>query len=318
MPLIDEVNAVTEQLFIPKLVDNFFGSNVLMSRMKERGRSYQGGTKITQPVLYAQNSNFKFYSGWDTLNIDPTTEVTAAQFDWRQASISIAIDRLTELKNSGAQAVLDLVSTKMQVAEKTMIDQMGTYLYTGIGGSTGSKELDGLNMMVNDGTYNAVYGAIDRTANTWWKSNYSATTGITSTLIRIQKKIGLATVGKSRPDLAMCTQAIFDDVWALSLDKQRIVNQTDADNGFQSVRVSGLDFVVDDKCPSYDADNDWVYLLNTEYIDFVTHSDEDFRFEPWHMHLDKNGRVAKIHWAGNLTGSNPRMQTRYVAAITNT
>ncbi|MFQ5351746.1 MAG: hypothetical protein ACE5D3_01580, partial [Candidatus Binatia bacterium] len=59
----------------------------------------------------------------------------------------------------------------------------------------------------------------------------------------------------------------------------------------------------DSHCPT-----DNLYLLNDEYIDFVSHRLENFRFEKWAKPVNQAARVAFVFWMGNLTMSNMRMQ----------
>jgi hypothetical protein len=310
MALVDEISSVTEELFIPKLVDNIYNSNPVFMRMKERGIKYSGGRDIVQPVLYAQNSNVLAYTGFDTLNIDATTEVTSAKYDWRQYAVAVNIDRLTELKNSGMSAVLDLVQAKLQNAEKSLSDTLGTDLYTGQGGTY--KTMNGFDQMVDDGTNVATYGGINRSTDgdPWWKASYDANggTGRTLTLALMREWVGDVTIGADGPTLITTTQKVFNKVWELYQANQRFVNTNEGLGGFQTLMFDGIPIVVDSKVPIDTATtNERMYILNESYFDLFVHTDEDFRFEPWHMHLDQNARVAKIFFAGNLAGSNCRM-----------
>lgn len=65
----DNVNAITTRKILPKVVDNIFGSNALVSRAKEKFyKKVDGGSTINQPLNYAQNGAGGWYTGTDTLN----------------------------------------------------------------------------------------------------------------------------------------------------------------------------------------------------------------------------------------------------------
>lgn len=76
----DQINAITQKKFIPKLQDNIFDSNVLYSRMK-KGESYKkidGGERIIVPLEYAQTTAAGTYAGADTLSTTDNDIFTAA------------------------------------------------------------------------------------------------------------------------------------------------------------------------------------------------------------------------------------------------
>lgn len=76
---VTAINAITKQLFIPKLVDNVFTSNALLYFMeKNKGfETVDGGQDIRQPVRYARFSSRGFYSGAETLNTAYNEKKTA-------------------------------------------------------------------------------------------------------------------------------------------------------------------------------------------------------------------------------------------------
>ncbi len=49
-------------------------------------------------------------------------------------------------------------------------------------------------------------------------------------------------------------------------------------------------------------------LLNTKYLDVVTHVDENMRLEPFVKKQDQDVWVGYIMWAGNFTTSDPSRQ----------
>src|SRR3990167_1997012 len=126
----DQVSAITERKFIPKLVDNIFDSNVLLKRFKEKNYEAQdGGTQIVQPLGYATNAASGWYSGSDTLDTTDNDQISAAVFDWKFIHATISIKGPDEIKNSGLPAILKLAAQKTKMAEKTLMDSLGTGLY---------------------------------------------------------------------------------------------------------------------------------------------------------------------------------------------
>lgn len=64
----DQVSAITEKKFLPKLVDNIFDSNPYYMRIKQKSlMKLSGGTSIMQPLNYAATSASGWYTGSETL-----------------------------------------------------------------------------------------------------------------------------------------------------------------------------------------------------------------------------------------------------------
>ena len=69
----DNLSAMTQDVYIPKLVDNIFKTNILTYRMLKKSIPHGGGTEVVQPVEYASmdssggSQSMGFYSGADAL-----------------------------------------------------------------------------------------------------------------------------------------------------------------------------------------------------------------------------------------------------------
>ena len=59
----DQITAITEKKFIPKLVDNIFNSNALLKKLKAKEKPQSGGDKVLVPLAYAQTSASGWYQG---------------------------------------------------------------------------------------------------------------------------------------------------------------------------------------------------------------------------------------------------------------
>ena len=142
-----EISSITERKFVPKMIDNIFTSNTLFQRMRKGKmlKRYDGGTSLMQPVMYAQTTAAGAYSGADTLNTTSNDQITSSEQFMRQYYANITITREDELKNAGDAQKIDFVKSKVQVAEKTLSDLLGTAIYND---GTDAKELVGLRLAV--------------------------------------------------------------------------------------------------------------------------------------------------------------------------
>lgn len=298
----DQISAITQKKFIPKLVDNIFDSNALLQRTKKKSyEKIDGGTSIMVPLNYAQASAGGWYSGADTLSTTDNDVMTAAEYQWKQIYKSVSINRLDELKNSGDAAILKLVKNKVQIAEKSIQDDMGTGIYSA---GTDAKSIVGLRSILS--TSNTV-GGISQTTYSWWAAQVDSST-TTLTLAAMQSRDQAATIGNDGPTVIMTTRALYNAYYALLQPSQRFVDSETGKGGFTSLMFNGKPVIVDAHCPSAH-----MLFLNEQYLHLFYHADEDFRFEPFAKPINQNVKVAKIFWAGAYGSSNCRMQAAMTA-----
>jgi len=315
----DQITATTRKHFIPKLVDNIFVSNVITQRLLKKSVSTSGGEKIVEPLIYAKGRS-GFYDSYDVLDISPTDEITAAAYDWKFAYAAITISRKEELQNSGPDAVIDLLKSKMKIAEMTIKDTFGTNVFTT--GATSANAFVGFYDLIEQNS--SAVGGIDPSSYSWWSSNtlnvtsasnYGNSTApdwdaiVTTTNASYVHKFmrdmyGQCTEDNIQPSLIVTTQEVYDAYEAsLTANKRFTGNQSLADAGFPNLAFRNASVVVDSHCPS-----GRMYFLNEDYLQFRHHKDEFFRFEGFQKPINQNVRVAKIFWAGALTCSNRRFQ----------
>lgn len=293
----DQISAITEKKFIPKLVDNIFDSNPLLQRLKKK--SYErvdGGTSIMQPLNYAQASAVEWYSGSDTLSTTDNDVITAAEYQWKQQHGAIILNRLDELKNSGDAAKLKFVKQKTQIVEQSMKDAMGTGLYSA---GTNAKSINGLRVLVSGSN---TVGGISQTTYTWWAAQTDSSSTVVS-MSALQTLFNRCSIGNDAPTVSVTTRSIFNLYYALLQPQQRFTDSETGKGGFTSLMFNGIPVIVDSHCPSAS-----LYMLNEKYLHLYYHPQEDFRFEPFQKPINQNVQVGHIYWAGNFGSSNNRMQ----------
>jgi len=292
-----EINSITQKYFVPKLVDNIFNSNALWQRGRKKFyNSLDGGTSIMEPVAYAATSASGWYSGSESLDISANDQVTSAEHAWKQIYASVLINRLDELKNSGKSQVVDFVKSKIQLAEKTIADNLGTAMFND---GTDSKALVGLRSAVSSGR---TYGGIDSSTYSWWDAQVDASTTVLS-LPALQALYGDCSIDNDKPTVGILTQDLYDDIWGLYQPAQRFTSEDTAKGGFTNLLFNGIPMIVDSHCPA-----GYLYMLNEDYMSIKYHKDENFRTTPFERPVNQNVSYMKIFWTGAFTINNPRMQ----------
>lgn len=293
----DQITAITQKKFIPKLYDNIFQANPLLERAKKKGwyEKLDGGEKIVVPLNYAQNSASDWYEGADTLSTVDNETITAAEYDWKQIYGNITITRRDELKNSGDSQILKFVKSKTQIAEKTLADKLSTGMYSD---GTTAKQIVGLRAIVDDAS---TVGGIAQGTYSWWQSQVDSST-TTLTLAAMQAIFNDASVGSDTPTFLIGDRDNYDRFYNLLTPQQRFVDSESAKAGFTSIMFNGKPFLVDAHAPSGD-----IFFLNEKYLHLFVHKQEDMRFDGFIKPTNQNVRVGKIFWMGAMGSSNNRM-----------
>jgi hypothetical protein len=295
-----ELSATTQKYYVPKLVDNIFNSNVLLQRWrkKDQYKAESGGTSIMQPVMYAQTTAAGWYTGSDTLTTTANDQITSAEFTRAHAYANITISHTDELQNAGDAQMVDFVRAKVQAAEMTLADTIGTGLFN-LG--TDSKAIIGLRLAIDSA---GTYGGIDRSSYSWWSAQEDSSS-TTLTMPLLQAEFGDCTVGNDKPSVAITTQDLYDAYMNTLTPLQRFQDEDTAKGGFTNIMFNGIPVVVDSHCPA----SHW-FFINEKYFTLFYHPKDNFRFEPFIKPVDQAMATAKIFWAGQLVCSNPRMQAK--------
>jgi hypothetical protein len=315
-PNLSEIVTTTLRSRTGKLADNMLDNNALLSRLKKRGKvmPVSGGRTIVQELEYADNSTYKRYSGYETLDISPSDVFSAAEFDYKQAAVAVSISGLEQLQNSGEEAIIPLLASRIRNAEKTMMNGISADIYSD-GTADGGKQIGGLQLLVDSTPTSGVVGGIDRATWTFWQ-NKATVSGTTASASNIQERMNAMALqlvrGTDRTDLIVADGNYYNYYLSSLQAIQRITDPEMAAAGFTSLKYFGhggsADVVLDGgqggNCPT-----NTMYFLNTDYIHFRPHKDRnmvpigDERYA-----VNQDAMVKLIGFAGNMTLSNASLQ----------
>jgi hypothetical protein len=315
-PNLSEIITTTLRNRSGKLADNVTENNAILKRLSEKGKikTVGGGRSIVQELEYAENATAGWYSGYETLNIAPQDVLSAAEFDLKQAYVSVSISGLEELQNSGKEAIIDLLESRVNNAEKSMKNLIATGMYaTGTGNS--GKEIGGLQLLIADTPTSGTVGGIDRASYSFWQNQtYDASSdgGTAATSSNIQTYMNRLWVnclrGNDKPDLILSDNNYYLLYLASLQSIQRITSDKMASAGFTSLKYMDADVVLDGgiggNCPT-----NHMYFLNTDYIHYRPHRDRNMvPLDPDRFSTNQDAMVKLIGWAGNMTLSNAKLQ----------
>ncbi len=320
-PGLSEIVTTTLRDRSKVIADNNTNNNAILRRLNKRGnmKNWNGGRTIVQELDYAGNNTYTRYSGADILDISPQTVLTAAEFVPKQAAVSVNITGLEELQNSGPDAILDLLESRIRNAEGAMENGLATDMYSD-GTASSGKQIGGLKLIVANTNTNTVGGISGSTWSFWRNVSYSATangspaTAESATSIQSHWNDIWAQVtrGNDVVDLILASNGTYNFYQASLQPLQRFTQSTDADAGFTSLKYHGADVVLDGGIGGNVPANT-AYFLNTKYIFWRPHKDRNIvPLDDGRFSVNQDAMVKLIVWAGAMTVSSRRQQAVYL------
>lgn len=268
---IGQTLAAAMPKFEKQFKDQVFDDTVLLNHMKENGgiETKSGGASYVQvPLMHAKGTS-EWFSGTDSLNVDPVDTLDAAQYYWRNLNAPITITLDDELNNTGKEQIVDLLDAKIMQAKLTIQDSLNSALYTGTGAET-RPQIVGLQTVVSTGAL----GGINGTTYADWRA-YTEATGGALTIAYMKTARNTINQGKggSPVSIIVTTQTLFEKYESLltpTYQMDPLVRSKEAerlgDVGFTALSYAGVPIVFDQDCPSGE-----MYFLNTKNLKLYVH-----------------------------------------------
>jgi len=335
-PNLSEIVTTTLRNRTGELADNMSRNNAALLRLSRRGNinTFSGGRTIVQELNYADNQTYQWYSGYQTLNVAPSQVFSAAEFPIRQSAVAVSISGLEELQNSGEEAIIDLLESRIMNAEDTFMNGLSMGVY---GDGTVTNSIGGLQLLVSSTPTLGVIGGIDRSQWTFWQNQKwsAATNGNTTlsaaTILGQMDALWVQLIrGRDYPDLIIADNNMYRYYLASLQAIQRIgpeggPAQEMAEYGFQSLKYINSDVVLDGGFQGFSSDPlppevsggtavggapaNTMYFLNTKYIHWRPHARRNMvPLDPDRFSVNQDAMIRLIGWAGNMTLSNGFLQ----------
>lgn len=314
-PNISDILATTIESRTRQVADNVTKNNALLAKMKMSGKikTFSGGERILQELSFAENSNAGYYSGYDILPVGTSDVISAAEFDIKQAAVPVVMSGLEMLQNTGKERMIDLMESRLTVAESTLANLISDGLYSDGTGSAG-KEIDGLDAAIPIDPTTGTYGGIDRATWTFWRSKINNQTSTADIQTQWNSLWSQCVRGSDRPDLILVDGVVWAAYMASLQAQQRFTNPETGNLGFPTIKFMDADVCLDGGiggfCPAGTA-----FFLNTKYLHYRPHAQRNMvPLSPNRRYAtNQDAEVQILAWAGNLTCSGAQFQGRYDA-----
>lgn len=325
---ISDIIATTIESRTKNAQDNLSNNNALLMRLSERGniKTISGGSTILQEIYYNDPStNFaSSYSGYETINISPDSPISAAQFTMKHYADAVTISGPEMLQNNGKEQMIELLATRVEIAEARLRNKIDLDLH-GDGTGNAGKNLVGLSAMISTAPASGVYGGIDRATWAFWKNVANTGTSTVggactaSTIQQAMNKTALAVVrGTDHVDLIYAGTNAYSLYLASLQTIQRITDDKLGAAGFSSLKFYGgagsADVVLGGGIGGNQG-SDRMDFINTKFVFLRPHKDRNFvPIGGDRQAVNQDAIVRLIGWSGALTCSGAQFNATLATA----
>lgn len=283
-----------------RLTDNVYNDVVVLKLASEAGnkKTINGGLSIVESIIKAKQDDGGFYLGADVLNNTQGNDTGLVEFRWQNAYEPISITRDEERQNSGdMHKIIDLVATKMELAERAIKDRIDQALTTSVAQANNLLDLETL---VNTGTLGTINGGTD----TFWQSTVTASgnfaaQGLTDMTTATYAVSSSASV--DNPTVYLTNKTIYQKFGQTRLPLERISNSLTANAGFTNFTFMGKPLTYGNYVGT-----GLLFGLNFNYIYWAVDSATDFITTPFISPTNQTVKVAYILLRCNLITNNRR------------
>lgn len=324
------VNAITNQVIVPKIYDVVFKYSPLLVRARTKFRfRFYGGTSINEPITFKKLAGGPFSRG-QAVDISWINTETTFTVNPKYYFVSVVLYGTDGVLNMGPEAALSQVEVKLANAGATMGENLAQDLYysglniAGVATNFGNNPayagdspvtaLDGLAQWLDDGNTVTTVGSLTRTdigttsspstpgGGNCWVVNVGGQ--ITTTILNTA--IGKSWFGPNRVDL----MTMYTDTYMYVMNKLQPSQRFQRDDsdmvkaGFRSIQYMGSDLVADNYAPA-----GVILGINSRYFQFHVAENKLFQFGFTGFKEDQAtvGDVAgQYAFGGNVMYPNPR------------
>jgi hypothetical protein len=319
-----------------KGIEDAVTSSIFAWYMLKKSRSWVSVDALGERAKFTlryRNGNAQPYSRYDIQDTAPMDGITAAFWPWRQISVPIAIDRLSERQNSGEFAMLDLLEEKtsqakdgiLEVFTKAFLQGNGinsataiTTAYTGT--LTNAVFIDPLPLLIGQtptsGTIGSIAANVSDNGISWWANQKLASvdTNFASQLKQLRKLYNDCSKGiGGEPDMHLTDQSTAEWYEAALASQNRFTDYQRADIPFTNVLFRKSPVVWDEFMPNWSggtttqstSQGSWV-MINSKFLKVQYDSQTNFMTTPYIKPENGDSKVAHIQWYGAAGVTNRR------------
>lgn len=292
MTFTDRVTTVTQDEILPSVIDNVLGDNWISYRLISNAKKWVG-EKLQRPVKIVSSTLGGSFSGLDTHSTATVDTRRMLTYRLKGYEMPVVIPGMEKVVNRSAAQVINLVRVELESSQEDACDEIGTMLYAdGTGNS--SKDFEGWDNLIDDGTTLATFGELTRSSYTPNLDSTRTASGGTLTLTKLATLLSAVSAGsaaKQRPTVLVSDETVWDLYESLLTPNVRSnyeahgmptmtrtskapVRGTELKGaaGFTSLTYRGIPWIADEKSTSQT-----IWAVNERYIHWYGAKDADLK-----------------------------------------
>lgn len=304
-----QLQAVTHDLVLKELADGVFKSSAGFRKFYEGREKLDGGVKISSPVMLTGEEDATtggWYSGAANLADAEKDDITRAEVDWKNVYETVLIAKTDINKNKGSRTqILNLLTSKVKIAGMRLDSRLAKSVFGD--GTTGFDGLQKVIAATGDYAGLAIGDLQDEFGDDAWKAFVNDISAVNSGALtekHMQVTLGRATEGKIRPDWAVMKQNVYDELWGLLKEHQRILVEdssfSNAGHDQRKVLIyNGIPHLIDSHMKAQS-----IYYINSEFTKLYVHQDEDMATQSFPFLESSNAIKERVLLMGNIFCNN--------------
>ena len=283
--LTERIKGYVNQVLLPTVSDNIFTGNILLYRLFNGSpKTWSGGRYMERSIVWQKSTQGGSFSGAERFDTAAEDNTIRLQFKSKLVYQPVTILGQEESLNKTEEGKIQLVTNQMEQAKMRLADRLATMIY-GDGTGNSSKDLNGLENIVDDGTNAATYGGQTRSSYGSALDAFRTASVGNVTLAHIAGQLDNATGtggNNTEPNLMSTTKAVYSfieelitpttqNTFNVSIAPLRLYATGEAQSpeankgqqGFKVIAYRGVPIVADDACPA-----GRLYGLNESEMDF--------------------------------------------------
>lgn len=207
MQFDQQVQSITQDEIVPKIVDQTLESNVMNLLVLSKSRPWAGET-MKFPVKMRNHTQGGSFSDFDEFKTKGENVREMAEFNARAYYQSVVIGGIARSVNGISKTqLLNLVKVEMESAHQDMVNDIGDIGY-GTGTGNSNKDFLGTGAAVDTGGSVDTYGGLSRTTFDEWKAGASTSIGA-YTFGKHRLLRDKSTVGGHKPTISLVDPTVF-------------------------------------------------------------------------------------------------------------
>lgn len=218
--------------------NNIFNSRALFYALGDEGFKEQvpGGRLFEMTIEYAQNTTFKSYGEFETLDTTRIDVFDCARYDQKIAAGTIVFSDLELARNAEANRKIDILESKLENGKNSAIASLNVML-NGDGTGNGGKDFDGIQKIISATPTTGTVGGINRATFSFWRNRQNAGTktstaydNLRTSMTTTYNQCSLGGV-ESTPTAAITDRATFEGYESLLVAVEKIERDAKATGG---------------------------------------------------------------------------------------